>query len=597
MHHKSLTLATALTLVLITTLSLVTSCSKSTPLQDRDNPFDPQNSTGGDALQLTATVSPNQILLSWTQPQDMDIADYSLLQGSGPDGPWSDLVTVAANSAPTASFIYNYPDPTQSHWFKVQAFATNGDFSLTSLAVAATVTVGPTVIVGDTLSSLVSRYTALTIVASTGDSVLVGLGPDYANAQRLSLAGAGVPTVVNMDFGPAASDTTFELRVKTFTAGGGAYVTTRDLAVGFGPQHTISGANPLELARRVNDLLIPAAGVARMRFAPSEAALAAAIWTPAADTLFGYALDDAAITQEIWGEYESDFGFSTTERVIVRPNLLTDATYSLNLPPDRLVSDLTVSAGFSAAATEVRLAENPDFTAVPWQPYASTLDFQLSVGAGTKIVYAQFRNDWTQSDILADYCIYLAQGPDVKILSPSAGNAVLGGNILLMLGTTNPGTLAAIDSVKVDLADGLGFRPVTGTDNWQLSWDVPHFTADTDLVLRARVWADTLMVTDVVTVTVTQLTVAITTPAEGDRIVGGTTVDLAGTAGGLLNGAAVDSVTVDIGLVHLLARGGNSWTTTWSPPTVGADSLQTIAATVWAGGDTATTSIGVTLTP
>jgi len=596
---RALPLLWVLALVVVMTSGLLSGCERSSSRQHLDNPFDPDGTLGGDALQVRALARDNGVLLTWTQPQGLDIVDYVILRSDSRDGPYEEIAVVAHTAAATSSFNYEFPAPTQAHWFTVQAVNATGGVSQTSLAVPATMTVGPTVVVGDTLSDVATRYLEISVTVGFGDTLLVGLDESFSAPLRVPVTGPGLPTVFTFDLGPAAFDSTFSLHVKAFDDLGESAPTVVSLPVDFEPKQALLSGSPLRLATRVIDLKIPATGVVNMRFAASEDALADAVWVPGAETFLGYELSDVATSQAVWGEFESDFGFSTKHELEVRPDLLLGASFRLQVPESRFVTSSTVVAAFTAAATEMRVSENPNFAAVPWQAFRDTVNFQLSAGEGTKTVYAQYRNDWTQSAIFSDYCIFLSQGLDVTIIAPSDGDVVIGGSTLLVVGTGNPGTVAtSLDSVRLDLGDGAGFREVIGTDNWQTNWAVPLFEEDTEVVLRARAWADSarFMVTDVVTVTVSQLSLTIVEPGDGAMIVGGEPLIISGTASGILNGAPVDSVVVDVADEHLVANGTTDWSATWLTPTVAADTPFPIAATLWTDGETLRRTISVTVT-
>ena len=386
--------------------------------------------------------------------------------------------------------------------------------------------------------------------------------------------------------------------VKAIGAVGESEAAALTLPVDFDPHHTLAEGSPLRLPTRVNDLVIPDLGLINMRFAASQAELAAAPWLPAADLYPGYELLDSANPQEIWAEYEGDFGFNTTYKLGVRPELLASAAYFLKVPENRIVSSHTVTAEFSAGATHTRISESPNFAAVPWQAYADTATFILSPEEGTKTVYVQYRNDWTQSNVLSDYCILVAQGPDVNIIAPQTGDVLVGGSTVMTIGTSTAGTgEAALDSLLIDLGDGMGFRAVLGTDNWQILWDVPTFTTDTDVVIRARAVIGEIAATDFVTVTVSQVGIQIDNPLDGASVLGGEPVEVSGLANGILNGAPVDSVIVNIGAERFVASGTNSWSVSWLSPVVADNTPTGITATVWTDGETVTDAISITLTP
>ncbi len=598
-------LAKPLPLIWLTALAItgalagLAGCEKSPDLTHLSNPFDPASDTGGDGLQIRALTSPNQVILTWNQPQDMGITEYFIYQGDTPDGPFDEIAVVAQSAAASGTFIYNYPSPTQTHWFVAQAFTADGGFSMTSNAVPATADVGPTVVIGDTVTTLATRYPELSITVGFGDSLLIALNENFTDALRVQAAPPGTPLIVtSLDLGPTTLPDTFKIHVKSFDSLVSSTPTVMTLPVAFGPTHSLIGASRLNLASRTVDLAITATGVESMRFASNEAELATADWVPGAAEFYGYELDDTATTQSIWAQYLGDFGLTTTAELSVRADLLGGASFQLRLPSNRVVSQLTVLAELSAHATEVRLAESATFTDVPWLAYEDTLSFQLSPTEGHKTVYVQFRNDWTESNILSDYCTFVTQGPDVKILAPTDGSIVLGGTTLTIRGTTNPGTeAAAIDSVLIDLGDGEGFVSVFGTDTWQKFWTVPSFTVDTEIVLRARTWTGDIMVTDAVTVTVTQLSITTLSPVADTLLPGGNAINITGTAFGVLGGAPIDSVVVDIGSDHLVAVGTDPWSASWLPPLVAVNTAMDIVATVWAGDESVSSTTAVTVTP
>ena len=133
------------------------------------------------------------------------------------------------------------------------------------------------------------------------------------------------------------------------------------------------------------------------------------------------------------------------------------------------------------------------------------LENQSGVGSaittsGTIDYYPQEDGVWavdgTPSDAVSLALVHVmgTDRPDVVISGANFGQNV-GANVV------SSGTVAAaLDAVQLDLGDGLGFREVLGTENWQRTWNVPVFTEDTEQVLRARAWAGDLMITDAVTV-------------------------------------------------------------------------------------------------
>ncbi len=105
------------------------------------------------------------------------------------------------------------------------------------------------------------------------------------------------------------------------------------------------------------------------------------------------------------------------------------------------------------------------------------------------------------------------------------------------------------------------------------------------------------MITDVVTVTVSQLAITIEEPLPDTRVNGGDALVIAGQAAGILGGAPVDSVTVDIDAEHLLANDTSAWSVTWVTPVVTVDTPTDITATVWSAGESKAQIVSIVLTP
>jgi len=169
--------------------------------------------------------------------------------------------------------------------------------------------------------------------------------------------------------------------------------------------------------------------------------------------------------------------------------------------------------------------------------------------------------------------IHVSQPAEVTFWAPLEGNLLMGGTSFQVRGASTAGAEdEMVFLVKFDPGDGSGFVNVVGTDTWSYMWDVPSFTVDTQLTIRAQAWygpsADALeTVTTAITVTVTQLAVTITDPVAGADLTGNKEAKFTGTA---------------------------NWSATWDAPLWDADTTLTLAATVRAvDGTTVMTSIQV----
>jgi len=582
-------------------LFLVLPGCDSTPAEpEYDNPFDPLGPDAGDPL----TDKPNTIVIWWNQPQDLGITKYEISHSDNPDSNWEFLAVKEATSDRLT--FHDYPDPvaTMTHWFRIQAKDDLGRFSITSFATPGSVTIGPWVRMGATFGKIASRYPRVAIAVTSGDSIRIALDANYTDSLRvIPVHAPGDTAYLDYDLGPASGNgDTIRIYVQSFTGPQNSFTTLTPAQINFRPNFQIVGT-PTTVGTRSIDLFVPSEGVLQMRFANSESDLAAEPWVAVADTFFGFLLTDSANRQAVWGEFQGDFGFtSDVIPLVVQPDLLDTATFSLLPGGGSISQSRMVAIQADAVATQMRMAETPNFAGVPWRPYAPIDSLMLSEGEGLKVVYGQFRNDWLESDILTDTVVYVSQPAEIRFLAPLDGDLVIGSRTLEVRGISAAGSGAAsVDSVKFDGGDGLGFRVVTGTDEWSYLWDAPPYIADTDVVLRARAYVGTDSVTAAITVTVTQLAVVIDDPLEGDQLLGDTEVTITGRAASVLGGAPIDSVVVDIGggvdPMHLVADGTNTWSTTWTTQTVTAILNATITARAWAAGEVVSDDISVTVAP
>ena len=592
----ALLLPAAVATVLIVLIALAGCESRPTdPVYD--NPFDPAGPDGGDPLDVQATATDTSVIVTWSQPDHPAVASYTVLHSLSYSSNFLPVGTVERSDQATASFVHNGVEPTRSHYYRVRAESEDGETSIVSEQVAAVAATSPLVSVSGGASSVASRQVELAITATRGDSLRIADNDTFGGALVTAITAPGQPEIVAWDLGPAAAnDEEKRIHVQAFSDTYQSPVAQVTATVAFSPAFTAAGGADTVGTRAV-DLSIAATGVDSMRFALSEAALAQQPWRPGAETRDGFPLADSANPQTVYGEFLSDFGFTAVTTWTAIPDPLTDVSFRLVVPPDHVVDQSVVEAASDAAATQLRISEDPDFASAAWQPYADTIVFRLSSGAGRKIVYAQYRNDWAQSGIYSDYVDYLSQPLEVIFLAPPDGAIVRAGTRREITGLALvPSGASAVDSVKIDTGDGAGFRPVAGLSYWTFDWDVPDLEADTERLLRVRAWAQTdsvISVTEVLAVTVTRLAISIDEPTDGAQVAGGSTESIGGTAKPALDGAAIDSVTVYADDQRLPVTGIDAWSTTWLAPEVGEATPAEIVATVHASGETAADTVAV----
>jgi len=506
--------ATLLAVAVLTAgFALLAGCESKPAAPEFNNPWDPAGPTGGDALNVRATASDTTIGVRWNQPQDMGIVSYLVSHALG-TGPWEDLDEVAHTESDFGFYTYRNPEPTSTHWFRVQAFTEDG-FSLVEETPAADVTSPPRVVPASGGRDRASRLVDLEITVTAGDSVRLADNEAFTDATTIGVVALGEPQTVTWNLGPGEDGDDFEVHVIVVDSGGVAAPPSASLAfrAAFDPRFTLAG-NAETIARRTAVLSIPTTGVVSQRFALSEGDLAAAPWQDPATTA-SVPLADVASTQTVWGEFRGDFGYNSTHSIEVTPDLLTEAAFALDVPDDRIVDSPLVPVINDAVATLMRFSETPDFRDVAWRPYAADVVLTLSGEPGRKVVYAQFRNEWADSPILTDYVDLVAQPASIAFLAPGAGSILDGGTRLLVRGTATAGSgTARLDSVRFDPGDGDGWRQVFGGASWSVFWDVPAAAADSSVVLRARAWVtDTATsVVDSATATVSVIVAGTATP-------------------------------------------------------------------------------------
>ena len=149
----------------------------------------------------------------------------------------------------------------------------------------------------------------------------------------------------------------------------------------------------------------PLAGVERMRLATSQAGLAGQPWTvpdsPGVTVVFVH-LDVTQDKHQVWGEFESSFGFVERESTEEMAAADSVSMASFSLEQGRLTvqtRNIQITSILAPGAGYMRFSEEIDFAGVAWGSFASQDSFVLSPGLGLKRVYGQFRNPFVPEDI------------------------------------------------------------------------------------------------------------------------------------------------------------------------------------------------------
>ena len=594
--RRTIIVTILLSLLIPTALSLLSGCDSTPDEPEFNNPFDPNGPNAGDPFELVATLGDTNITLLWNNIHGYDLVSYEVMHSLNFFENFFSIGTVEVPTLDIVNFTYQDPDPTSSHYFKIQAYDSQGNFTLTSHIVPASATTTARVVIGDGSNQIESRQINIRINVTNGDSLRISQSGHPDSEVVLPADESGDPTFLPWDLGPVDSnDTTLTILVMVQNGASLGDTSIVDLDVNFSPTlGLVQGGT--KVAQLYPPLKMDTEGVVSMRFADSLENLENSSWVDPAPTYDQYQLVDTANPQGIHAEFLSDFGFSIFRLLTVRADLLTDVSFSLNLPADHITDVSTVQGICDANATLMRFNESLDFTSTPWITYSDTTTITISPEPGEKTIYAQFRNDFADSPILTDYVIHLVQPVEVAITAPAENDILNGGTILRIQGTaTAPSGTAPVDLVMFD--GGEGFIAATGTSNWSYMWEIPRFDADTNLTIRARAWAGDDSVTTTMNVVVSQLVIGINSPAEGDTVVSDTDVEISGFAFPVTGGAAIDSVVVEVDGVRGVAEGTQAWSFDWRVGVFEEVTEVVIGAVVYAGGGEHPTTQTIVVTP
>jgi hypothetical protein len=600
-------------LVLLAAL-VVFGCSKNPEEPRYDNPFDPRNPE--DPFNLSAAVTGSSVVLTWTHPAGYDIVSYDVLR-SGDDAVYDLLATIDAPTSASGTFSDTSPIPTGISYYKLAARNSDLEQTAESQVVAASVDVPLLVRVADGTVFTRERYVRVRIRAIGYEVARIAQTEDFAGAQTVAFVGDSAVVEV-WDLGPADADNdilkVYACALHTIEIGGEPVTISTDttevvLAVSFRP--TLEMPTGVTTVPDLNvDLAVGGgpAGITRLRLAPTRAELVDAPWLTPAALIRDYVLRDTPQPQLVFAQFESEFSpsFTVVDSQMVTPDQLTTVTFRLDLPSNRVISNPSVRVFSTAVATLMRFSTDPAFSDTPWLAFNDTSTVTLPAEPGFHVVYAQYRNHWTQSAVQTDWAIFSQDDIEIEFQDPVNGEVLQGGTFVELRGRSwSRSSDTPVDSVKVNVGDG--YLLATGTLEWSHDWNVPLHTTDTTALVAARAYTHrTVEGTDAVvpdsstaliTVTISQLAVAIAAPAAGTQIVGGSVVTVGGTAVRFLGGAPLDSVVVLAGNQRLRATGLANWSTHWNAPAVAATTPLQIIARAFAGADSAQTLVDVSVVP
>lgn len=372
-------------------VAMALACTRRPDERAFDNPFDAGGS--GTPFRIEARITGAVVLVSWRPPAVPGITRYEVLRSLSATAGFTGVGNVTDTRTQYVFQDTSYAR-NRTNYYKVRVYR-GSEHSDDSQVAAAGVVAPPQVsILEDTLYV---RSATVRVRTTGGDSVEIAAGSSFAASVFFPLTGTTLTTHFTV---PAA--TAPGARRQAYArvwAGGAPGVTGADSAVvGFDWRVALRDTAVMDSV-----VVVRGRGPAvAMRAATSAAGLATAPWIPGTpgpgfpavdDTIdVAVALPPGLQPSRVYSESRSDFDFTRIDSLAVVPRVVGASTIRLNGGAP-VTSDPVITVTATAPyATEMRFSESVDFTGVPWQPFATTSQFQLSPTPGAKTVYAVFRN-------------------------------------------------------------------------------------------------------------------------------------------------------------------------------------------------------------
>jgi len=593
---------------------LILGCTEKPTAPVYNNPFDPDNPESANPFELTAIENQGTVRLFWNQLEGFGIVEY-IVERRTSDSGWVSINTLAATTGQATATDAD-PVPTTVNDYRVVGVDEFGTETSTSDLVPVTTLVPPIISNAADTNNVYTSRQDLTVSATRGDLVELSLSEDLADPTVLPRDADDETLFENFDLRPGFVDASTPITVYTRTEtdlGEGlppAYsgTGTKNFTIVFNPTITLLDGGTT-IAEPVVDLLISreAVGVDSMRFAGDDDDLMNQPWQPGAEIAHDVPVRDSVQPQTVWGAFLSDFGFITRDSLNIQADDLSTADFALDLPGNRISPTPAVTLLHDAVALMMRTSQYPDFHDAPWTAYSDTSEVVIEPIADqyVYVIYSQYQNYWFSSPIRSDWVILGDAEVQVQFSYPLQDMVVEGGTTIEVRGTADTfDATYPVTGVQTYFDDDEGWQDATGTNNWETVWEVPLLTEDTTWQIGAlataeddnsdawktgRAW---------ITVTISQFLINLVEPADATEITRGTFQTISGTATPYLGGAPLDSVVVKILGERLPSPEPlEDWSVTWPVPAEGGVQLVDIVATAFAGADSLSENIQVTLVP
>ena len=377
-------------------LILLSACNKKPTAPKADNPFDPANvQTSGDPFKLTAKIANGGILLQWTKPPMKNLKSFNIYRSEQEKGTYKKIKNISAN---TTNFTDINIENGHSYWYVVTAVTNNGNESSRTNITPVNINANPVLTINGGDPYTPTRAVNLTILAATATQMMLSNQADFAGAQWEAYA-----TGKNWTLPSGDGEKTVYLKVKYENGQESQPVSAAIKPQPMNPSIVII-ADTVEYTPTRNVTLKLSAAGANLKMKLSEDSTFNGVQWQNYQSNPAFQLSAGKGTKKVYAKFKNDFEiesdlvFDTIEPQPMNPSITiaNGAQYTVT-------RNVTLHLSATGSNLEMKLSEDPSFNGVDWQPYQTNTNFQLSLGGGTKKVYAKFKNDFEiESDLVFD---------------------------------------------------------------------------------------------------------------------------------------------------------------------------------------------------
>ena len=360
MNRKIIVSLIILLTILTTTLLLTCTQKPTEPLND--NPFDPKNTTTcGDPFRLTAQIANGGITLTWNKPAVAGLANFKIYRSEQESSGYSALQQVGAA---TTQYVDQTVQNGHSYWYRVTALNSSGRETAMTNTAAVNIKTDPVLVINGGAQYTPTRQVNLTILANTAQQMMLSNSADFSGAQWEPYA-----TSKSWTLPTGEGEKTVYLKVKYDNGQESAVVSAGILPQPMNPAIVINNNDNFTVTRDVTLQLTATAAI---------------------EMIIG-----------------NDSTFSSKSVVNRGRTISTPAKQPKGIKHSKSLKKHPFKAKLENVDIRKNKKNSPALNTSgaknDWEPFSETKSWTLKTGAGTKTVYAKFRNDFEiESELVFD---------------------------------------------------------------------------------------------------------------------------------------------------------------------------------------------------